>query len=177
METLIRARDLLDFKPKKGRYTWTNNRVGAPSIYAHLDRFLVQISLMEGKILISSKYLPKLTSNHHPISLLLEEEEYLGPISFRFSPLWIERDGLWETVSQAWSQFVEGSPNFVFEHKLKHTKYALKSWVKTPLTTPMRSRQDSMHVLVEIQLGMEESEISKSHLENEQSAQINTFLS
>ena len=34
-----------------------------------------------------------------------------------------------------------------------------------------------MHVLVEIQIGMEEAEISKTHLENDQSTQLNTFLS
>ena len=87
VEYLIHSWDLLDFKPKKGRYTWTNNRVGATSIYSRLDRVLVQSSLMEGKFLISSKILPNLTSNHHPISLLLEEEEDLGLIPFRFSPL------------------------------------------------------------------------------------------
>ena len=112
---------------------------------------------MEGKIIISSKIWPKLTSNHHPISLLLEEEEDLGPIQFYFSPLWIERDGLWETVTQAWSQYVEGSPIYVWEQKLKRTKYALKSWVKKYLTTPMSKRQHTMHALAEIQLGMEET--------------------
>ena len=80
-------------------------------------------------------------------------------------------------MSQDWAQFVEGYPSYVCEHKIKCTKYALKIWVKTPLTTPMSSRKESVHVLAKIQLGMEESEISKSHLENEQSAQINTFLS
>ena len=95
VDSLIHARHLLDFKPKKGHYTWNTNRVGVNSIFARLDRFMVQISLMEGTILISSKILPKLTSDHHPISLLLEEEEDLVPILFRFSPLWIERDGFW----------------------------------------------------------------------------------
>ena len=82
MESLIKAWDLLDFKPNKGRYTWTNNRVGAASILACLDIFLVQSSLMDGNLLISSKILPKLTSDHHPISLLFEEEEYFGLIPF-----------------------------------------------------------------------------------------------
>ena len=90
---MIQARYLLDFKPKKECYTWTNNRVGETIISAHLDRFMDQSSLMDGKILISSKILPNLSSDHHPISLLLEEEENLGPIPFRFSPLWIEREG------------------------------------------------------------------------------------
>ena len=37
--------------------------------------------------------------------------------------------------------------------------------------------QESVHVLAEIQIGMEGLEISKTHLENEQSSQLNTFLS
>ena len=121
--------------------------MGVAIFSAQLDRFLVQISLLDGNILISTKILPKLTFDSHPISLLLEEEENLGPIPFRFSPIWIERDGFWETVSQAWAQFVDGSPSYVWEHKLKHTKYALKSWIKTPLTTPMSSRKESARVL------------------------------
>ena len=174
---MIHARDLLDFKPKKGRYTWMNNIVGAANISAHLDRFLVQSSLMEGKILISSKILPKLTFDHHPISLLLEEEEDLGHISLCFSPLWIERDGFWETMTQVWSQFVEESPSCVWEYKLKRTKYALKSWVKKYLTTLMSNSQDKVQVLAEIQLDMEDSEITKSHLDFEQATQLNSFLS
>ena len=82
---------------------------------------------MDGNILISTKILPKLTSDHHPISLLLEEEENLGPISFWFNPLWIKREGFWETVTQVWSQFVDGSPIFVQEQNLKLTKYAMKN--------------------------------------------------
>ena len=124
---MIHARDLLDFKPKKGRFTWTNNRIGAARIYARLDIFLVQSSLMDGNILISAKILPKLTFDHHHISLQLEEEQNLGPVSVWFSPIWIERECFWETITQVWSQFVEGSPNFVSEQKLKITKYSLKN--------------------------------------------------
>jgi len=70
---------------------------------------------MEGKHLISSKIMPKITSDHNPISLLLKKEEYLGPNPFRFSPLWVAREGFIDIVAQAWSQPVEGSPNFVWE--------------------------------------------------------------
>ena len=139
VDSLIQSRDLLDFKPKKGRFTWTNNRMGLARIYARLDMFLVQISLLDGNVIISTKKIAKLSSDHHPISLLLEEEENLGPIPFRFNPLWIEKEGFCETVSQAWSQFIEGSPSFVWEQKLNRTKFALKNWIKTPPTNPVRS--------------------------------------
>ena len=115
VESLIHSWDLLDFKLKKGRFTWSNNKIGAAIILARLDRFLVQSSLLEENYLISSKKFPKLSFDHHPISLLFEEEEDLGPILFRFSPLWIERDGFWEIVSEAWYQNVDGSPSYVWE--------------------------------------------------------------
>ena len=87
VKDLIQQWDLLDVKPKRGLYTWTNNRIGVDHIVARLDRFLVQSSLLLGKRLIFSKILPKLTSHHKPILLQLEEEENLGPIPFRFGPL------------------------------------------------------------------------------------------
>ena len=89
VEDLIQALDLIDLKPKTGCFTWSNHRVGVASILARLDRFLVHSTLMDDKI-ISSKILPKIMSGHHPISLLFEFEENLGPISFKFNPIWIQ---------------------------------------------------------------------------------------
>ena len=87
VEELILAYELNDIKPKVGCITWSNNRVGSTNIVSRLDKFLVHSSLLDGKSIISSKILPKLTSDHHPITLLFELEEELGPIPFRFSPL------------------------------------------------------------------------------------------
>lgn len=78
VECLILEWDLLDHKPKKGRYIWINNRVSNANIAACLDRFLVQSTLLEGKHLISTKILPKITSDHNTMSLLIEKEEDLG---------------------------------------------------------------------------------------------------
>ena len=127
MEELIHNCDLNDFKPIKGNFTWSNNRVGSANIAARLDRFLVQSTLMDEKHIISSNIFSKLSLDHHPISLIFEKEDDLGPIPFRFSPLWIDYDSFWDTVHLAWSQYVVGSPNFVWEQKLKNTKFALKN--------------------------------------------------
>ena len=115
VEDLIQVWDLNDLKPKLGRFMWSNHRVGVASIFARLDQFLVNSSLMDSKMIISSKILPKLASDHHPITLQFEIEEELGPIPLRFSPLWLERDGFMVMVSQAWTHYVDGSPSFVWE--------------------------------------------------------------
>ena len=116
-------------------------------------------------------------SGHHPISPLFEKQEELGRILFRFNPLWIERVGFMDIVSQAWSQYVIGSPSFVFEQKLKKTKLALKKWVKTPLSSPTTSRKERVSKLFAIQIGMENCEITTSQLALEQLAQFKTSQS
>jgi len=40
VEELVHQWDLLDFKPSKGLYTWTNNRIGIDHISARLDNLL-----------------------------------------------------------------------------------------------------------------------------------------
>ena len=126
VEDIILHSDLMDFKPKKGLYTWTKNRIGEEHISARLDRFLVQSTLLLERRFISSTILPKLTSDHKPILLLLDEEEKLGRIPFRFSPLWNGKSGFLEMVQMAWSTLVSGSPNYVWEHRLKITKFQRK---------------------------------------------------
>ena len=88
VENLMLQWDLVDFKLVKGEYTWTNNRSGENHISARLDRFLTNSSIMLDNKIIFSKILPKLTSDHKPILLCLKDEEDLGPLPFRFSPLW-----------------------------------------------------------------------------------------
>ena len=53
VEDISQQWDLLDFKPSKGLYTWTNNRIGVDHISTLLDRFLVQSSFLLEKKLIS----------------------------------------------------------------------------------------------------------------------------
>ena len=74
VEELIQVWDLNDLKPKYGHFTWSNQRAGAASMFARLYQFLVQSSLLDGNLIISSKILPKLSSNRHPIALLFEKE-------------------------------------------------------------------------------------------------------
>ena len=99
VENLIHERKLIDLKPKQGRYTWSNKRVGSSCISTRLDRFLVHSPLFDVNLIISTKNLPKLSSDHHPISLQIEKEVDLGPIPFRFSPLYIERAGFLDVVT------------------------------------------------------------------------------
>ena len=74
----------------------------------------------------------------------------MGPLPFRFNPLWDERDGFGDLISQVWSQFIAGSPSFVWEQKLKLTKVALKRWIKIPIKNHSRNKEEFVQALVDI---------------------------
>ena len=151
--------------------------MGLEHISARLDRFLVQSSIMMNKKIIITKILPKLTSDHKPIQLLLEEEEDLGPIPFRFSPQWIERDGFAETVKTAWARPFSGSSSYVWEQKLKATKQALKEWIKKPAPTPTKKRREAVQSLQTLQTEMESKDITAELLEKEIKEKRSTYQS
>ena len=78
-------------------------------------------------------------------------------------------------ISKAWGLLVFGLPNYVWERKLKNTKAALKEWVKHSHKNPINERKEALEKLEEIQLEMEELEITSSMLEKEQQAQFNSI--
>jgi len=125
---------------------------------------------MNKKIIIT-KILPKLASDHKPIQLLLEDEEDLGPIPFRFSTLWIEKEGYIETVKAAWDNSFTGSPSYVWEQNLKATKHVLKNWIKRLGPSPTQQRKESVHALQALQTEMENKDITTELLEKETKAQ------
>ena len=91
--------------------------------------------------------------------LKLEDEKYLGPIPFRFSPPWIARDDFMDIVSNAWRIQVSGSPNFMWERKLKNMKTSLKDWIKS-LPSTLSVRNQALENLAAIQLQIEVPEIT-----------------
>ena len=61
VEELILDWDSNDLKLKSGRFTWSNHRVGAANIFARLDHFLVHSYLLDGKSILFTKILPKIS--------------------------------------------------------------------------------------------------------------------
>eukprot|EP00253_Pinus_taeda_P008795 PITA_08795 len=166
VEDIMISWDLEDIKPSAGKYTWSNKRLGPNHIPARLDRFLVQTSFLTSGLMASSKILPNCSSDHKPISLELSKDGFLGPIPFRFSPLWTQQEGFHEVVSEVWNQHVQGSPFYVWEEKLRALKRRLKEWVKT-LKTPATKRKESLDSLAALQSSMEDSAVTQSLLQKE----------
>ena len=75
-----------------------------------------------------------------------------------------------DIVNEVWSQYMDGYTSFVWEQKFKRTKYALKAWIKKPLTTPTNSRKESVKELAKNQFILEKTDISHSLLSMEKLA-------
>jgi len=58
------------------------------------------------------------------------EKEHMGPFPFRFNPLWLEDKRIVEIIQRKWANYVEGSPSFVLETKLKMVKKSFEILAK-----------------------------------------------
>jgi ribonuclease HI/exonuclease III len=166
VEDLMQEWDLLDIKPSNGKYTWSNKRIGPGHIAARLDRFLVQSSFLLLGLEASMHILPCSVSDHKPIKLEFLAQQNLGPIPFRFSPLWVKEPDFMKKVKESWREPVKGSPFFIWEEKLRRVKVVLKSWAKT-LPNPASERKQAQASLELHQLQTESAEITKEILDRE----------
>ena len=73
---------LLDVIPAKGKYTWSNKRLGSGHIATMFDRFLVQGTFLLLGLNPSSKILAFGGSYHKPVILEMKKYQNLGPIPF-----------------------------------------------------------------------------------------------
>jgi hypothetical protein len=78
----------VDINPSKGKFTWSNKRIGLGNIATRMDHFLVHSNILSQDFLISSKIIPFVNFYHKPIFLFLEDSPDYGPLPFIFKPLW-----------------------------------------------------------------------------------------
>jgi hypothetical protein len=168
MDDLISDMDLFDVPPSKGMYTWNNRRAGPGHIAARLDRFLISNSFLALPDKACSLILPWEGSDHRPISLMFEPQKNWGPIPFRFNPLWMDRPEFLPSISQIWNQWIIGSPNYIWEQKLKLVKGFLKEWEKTSSNPIQNKVKEKKLQLEKIQEEMETKEVQQSHIMTEQ---------
>ena len=99
-EELIATLDLVDIKPKKQVYNWTNRRFGLCHIAFCLDQFLVSSSLFKVETLTQSRIRPYPSSDHRPVHLHFEKIKNQGPIPFRFNLLWINKEEVYQIIEE-----------------------------------------------------------------------------
>eukprot|EP00253_Pinus_taeda_P001989 PITA_01989 len=141
LEGIMSENELVDIIPKNRKYTWNNRRLGPGNIMERLDRVLVNISLLSSFAASHTKILSATTSDHFPILLTMESHPHLGPIPFRYNPLWrnnAEAEAIIETTRK---HHVEGSPSHIWETKIRNIRKALKEWAKANYQEPEKIKK------------------------------------
>ena len=140
MENIMHTGDLIDITPKNLKYTWSNRRLGVGNIMERLDRFLVNISLLSSFAVGYTNILSSSASDHYPILLTMEPHHHLGPIPFKYNPLWRYNSSAGAIIETTWKQHVEGSPSHIWETKIRNIRRALKDWAKTSYQEPKKTK-------------------------------------
>jgi hypothetical protein len=130
-----------DIKPTKGNYTWNNRQVGLQHITARLDRFLISSDFLLSHFVISLQIIPFSILDPKPITLSFLFPQNIDPLPFHFNQLCMDNPSIPSLVTQAWTTSFSGSPNFVWESKLKSVKISLKDWVKNSFTFPHQEKK------------------------------------
>jgi len=120
----------------------------------------VQSDLLLQDYTIKSRIIASAVSNHKPITLQFQDTPDFGPLPFKFNRLWLQEQEVWEIIAAAWRVWITGTPTFIWEHKLKLVKRALKEWVKTSYSSPSREKELLKAQLEETQSKMEVATIT-----------------
>ncbi|XP_028555639.1 uncharacterized protein LOC114580910 [Dendrobium catenatum] len=120
---------LLDLASVGLFYTWYNQRLDSP-IHIKLDRMLTNNALLERFPDAFYKILPTHNSDHSPLILAVSKCDK-NPSRFMFKNFWINMDGFWEMVLDAFDRHYNCSSIAAFYRSLQILKNSLKSKIWT----------------------------------------------
>ena len=147
-EDLMADLDLLDPMPKNGKFTWSNKRAGPGHIGARLDRFRVSTTFLQKVFLPSSHIISSATFDHNPISLSFTLPTNMGPIPFRFNPLWLNNAKTLDLTHLSWNSSFFSSSSFIWQFNLRVVHSSLKNWATTSYSEPAIVKKSFNQVLI-----------------------------
>lgn len=130
LEEIMDQQSLLDIPPNNGKYTWNNKRVGKSDIKERLDRIMIQDNIAALYNSIKSKIIHTTTSDHKLVVIAMGKMENQGPLPFRYNSVWDSSTEINELVKEAWALRISGSPQYIWETKLKNLRSKLKEWAR-----------------------------------------------
>jgi hypothetical protein len=78
------------------------------------------------------------------------------------NPLWTKKPIISPLIQKVWSSPFSGSPNYIWESKLKTIKTTLKDWLKASYIPLHQEGQEKVEIMSRIQQQLEEEEVTYS---------------
>jgi len=70
-------------------------------------------------------------------------------------------------ISSSWATWVDGTPVYIWEQKMKKEKQAIKDWAKASFNSTKEEVERHKKKLEDMHIDMDNSEIQTRHLEKE----------
>ncbi|KAJ6744946.1 hypothetical protein OIU79_031141 [Salix purpurea] len=93
-----------------------------------LDWALANSALLQAWPAAHANFLPRLVSDHSPMTINLAQESKARNKPFRFLNLWTDRDGFLDMVIGVWNQPVHGNPLYQFTTKVQLMRSTLRRY-------------------------------------------------
>ncbi|KAG5223795.1 endonuclease/exonuclease/phosphatase family protein [Salix suchowensis] len=100
------------------RFTWSNGQTGTNANSA----------LLQAWPAAHANFLPRLVSDHSPMTINLAQESKAHNKPFHFLNLWTDRDDFSDMVNGVWNQPVHGNPIYRFTTKLQLMRSTLRRY-------------------------------------------------
>jgi exonuclease III len=141
---LIDQLNLVDIETRNGIFTWSNRRSGHQHVACRLDRFLISEALLLEDPAIEANILPKIGSDHWPVSLCLDAGATPKLKPFRFEKFWLSHPDFHQLSNSWWKQeeIEHGTCMYKFQQRLKNFKSQLKCWNKTVFGNILQRMQE-----------------------------------
>jgi len=163
LEEIIEDQKLINIPPSNGKYTWSNKRTGKHNIKESLDRILMHENIAATYSMVKSKIVHPSASYHKLVVLTLGKLENQGHLPFRYNKIWDNKEEFGKQIKESWKTSVTGSPQYVWETKLKNLRIHLKSWARE---NDLRDKEKKIELkkkwIISVRRGRENKRVSKT---------------
>lgn len=159
---IIQQLELVDPPLFGGSFTW--KRRNNQSEASRIDRILFSTEWDESFRHIRQSTLPRVASDHNPISLQCGEWG-TSKSYFKFESWWLQTEGFKEKVKEWWESFrVTGRPDYILAIKLKMLKGKLKEWNLANYGNLERKKTDILGRIAQLDLLQEQRSLTDDEL-------------
>ena len=81
-----------------------------------------------------------------------------------------------EIIQEAWNSKIFGSPSYIWESKLRATRFSLKHWAKLSFKWPSFQKKQIQDDLVSFQKRMEDEEVTMLALNHENDLNLRMLI-
>ncbi|XP_058106324.1 uncharacterized protein LOC131249536 [Magnolia sinica] len=142
---------LMDAGLSGNRFTWSNNQVGSPRVWARLDRVLCNGSWINSFPHFQVKHLPHVNSDHCPLLLAFPPMMQYFLKSFRFQRMWILHQEYPNVIRQAWKDDLSDQPMINLMLKIQKVKNHLKEWNKSVFSNIFQQLKSAKHSIAQLE--------------------------